>query len=294
MNLQNLIREKIQIPYSDDLSVYRDMNNKIKYTEQIVEIVNQHVPKIQAPFDKKILDEVEENGYCVIENFLTQEEVDTIVKFTEDIKGYQFHVPGRAFNQVPQKFNDNLDWNVCSYKINQIFKSPFILRLVTRPDIVALAQEYLGCLPVLKDVNLWWSKYTGETFNTQNIHRDYDDFKFVAFFIYLSDVDDENGPHVYYKKTHKGSDDMSEKVVVTGKAGTAIFGDTYALHHGQPLTSGKRLMFWVRYSIHKNNNFFRDKCEQYRQEPNMFFDVIDDNEVNRHLLSVFTKESDKE
>jgi hypothetical protein len=123
MNLQNIIREKIQIPFSDDLSVYKDMDNRIKYTEQIVQIVNEHVPKIQAPFDKKVLDKVEENGYCVIENFLTQDEVDTIVKFTEDIKGYQFHVPGRAFNQEPQKFNDNLDWNVCSYKVNQIFKS---------------------------------------------------------------------------------------------------------------------------------------------------------------------------
>lgn len=103
MNLQNIIREKIQIPFSEDLSVYKEMDNKIKYTEQIVQIVNEHVPKMQSSYDENILNEIEENGYCVIENFLSQEEVDTIVKFTKDIKGYQFHVPGRAYNKIPEK-----------------------------------------------------------------------------------------------------------------------------------------------------------------------------------------------
>ena len=41
----------------------------------------------------------------------------------------------------------------------------------------------------------------------------------------------------------------SREKVVTGKAGTAIFGDTYALHHGNPLNEGGRLLFWARYCI---------------------------------------------
>jgi hypothetical protein len=288
MNIENIIREKIQIPISDDLSVYKSMDNKLKYTDEIVKIVNEVVPKINSPYDDKVLEEIKENGYCVVENFLSQEQVDQIVKFTEDIKGYQFHVPGRAYNTVPEKFSEESSWNVCSYKMNQIFKNHAILDLMTRKDIVSLAQAYLGCLPTITAVNLWWSKYNGELFHTQNIHRDYDDFKFLAFFVYLSDVDDSNGPHVYYRKTHNGSDDMSEKVTITGKAGTAIFGDTYALHHGEPLKSGKRLMFWVRYSLHKNNNFYRNNDQEYVLQPNMFFDVIDDTVTNRHLLNAFT------
>lgn len=290
MNIEKIIREKTQIPISDDLTVYKSLENRAKYTQQIVDIVNEHTEKIQSAFDESILNEVEKTGYCVVENFLSQDEINEIVKFTEDIKGYQFHVPGRAYNTVPQKFSDELDWNVCSYKMNQIFRSPYILKLMTRPDILSLAQEYLGCLPTITAVNLWWSKYTGESFHTQKIHRDYDDFKFLAFFVYLSDVDDNNGPHVYYKNTHKGSDDMSEKVVITGKAGTAIFGDTYALHHGQPLNSGKRLLFWVRYSLHKNNNFYRNNDHESVLKANMFFDIIDDNPVNRHVLSAFIEE----
>jgi len=292
MNIEKIIREELNLPVSDDLSIYKDLQNREYYAPKIAEIVNAHVPKINHPYDQNLLNQIKETGYAVVENFLSQDEINEIVKFTENIKGYQFHVPNRAFNNKPEFFSDDLDWNICSYKMNHLLKNHFILKMITRPDIVALAQEYLGCLPTLTSVSMWWSKFTGNDFHTQKIHRDYDDFRFLAFFIYLSDVDDDNGPHVYYKNTHNGSEDISEKVVIRGKAGTAIFGDTYAYHHGQPLNSGKRLLFWSRFTMHRNNNFYRDKDTEYMLEPNMFFDVIDDNEINRHLLSAFTVRKD--
>jgi hypothetical protein len=105
----------------------------------------------------------------------------------------------------------------------------------------------------------------------------------------LSDVDENNGPHVFYPKTHNGSDDLSEKTVITGKAGTAIIADTYAWHHGSPLYDGKRLMIWTRFGLFKNNNFYRDNNSVFAQNENVFFSKIDDNEINRYLLRAFTK-----
>jgi hypothetical protein len=287
MKIDEIIRKELNLELCDDLSIYKTMENRVKYTEKITKIVNDRVPKLDSTFDLNILQTVKNEGYCVVENFISQETINKITEFTYDLKGYQFHVPTRAYNQIPEKFTDNLSWNVCSYRMNQIFKNKQILDLMLNPEVVSLAQKYIGCLPTITAVNLWWSKYNGETFHTQNIHRDYDDFRFIAFFIYLSDVDDDNGPHVYYKKTHEGSDDMSEKVVVKGKAGTAIFGDTYALHHGQPLNAGKRLIFWTRYALHKNNNFFRNNDGENIVKPNVFFDVVDDNIYNRHLLNAY-------
>ena len=290
MDIESIIREKINMPPSDDLSLYKNKDSREKYHQEIVDIVNQNVPKIDFPANKKILDDLNNTGYSVIENFLSPQEIKSIAEFTEHLKGYKFHTPNRAFDRTPKKFTDDLDWNVCSYKMNHLMHNPQILKLITRPEIVATIQEYLGCLPTITSVSAWWSKYTGEDFHTQKIHRDYDDFKFIAFFIYLTDTDENNGPHVYYSNTHNGSDDMSEKKIITGKAGTAIFGDTFALHHGSPLNEGKRLLFWSRYCLHKNNNFYRDNCHEYVQEANMFFDIIDDNPVNRHVLHAFTKQ----
>jgi len=40
---------------------------------------------------------------------------------------------------------------------------------------------------------------------------------------------------------------------ITGPAGTALIADTGGLHKGVPLTEGRRLMFWARYGLFRNN-----------------------------------------
>lgn len=289
MNIENKIRTCLNLRESKDISIYKDISKRKYYANEIIKIVNDNVPKIQNICNNKILNEINKNGYSIVDNFLTNEEVNLLKDHVKDLKGYNFHIPGRALNCVPQIYSKELNWNICSYKTNHLLSNHFILKLITRPDIVSLAQEYLGCLPIISSVNMWWSKYNGEKFHTQQLHRDYDDFKFLTFFIYLSDVDEKNGPHVYYEGTHNGSEPLGEKITITGKAGTAIFADTYALHYGKPLEQGERLMFWSRYCLYKNNNFYRDNAKEYKLEKNMFFDIIEDNPINRHLLSAYVK-----
>ncbi len=40
---------------------------------------------------------------------------------------------------------------------------------------------------------------------------------------------------------------------ITGPAGTGFIADTAGLHKGVPLTEGRRLMFWARYGLYRNN-----------------------------------------
>jgi Na+-transporting NADH:ubiquinone oxidoreductase subunit NqrF len=88
---------------------------------------------------------------------------------------------------------------------------------------------------------------------TQVIHRDYDDFKFLSLILYLTDVDESNGPHVFYPGTHKKeTPEGVSPLVITGPAGTSFMADTYAFHQGKPLQSGRRLAFWARYGLYKN------------------------------------------
>jgi hypothetical protein len=288
-NLDSLIRNNLDMPISEDVSIYKDVKNKKKFTNEICEIVNTKINKTVQPYDKDILEDIRTNGYAVVENFISSDEIEELKKYISNFKGYQFHIPNRSFNKIPEKYSSDLNWNVCSYKTNHLLHNPFILKLMTKPEIISLVQEYLGCLPMISGLNIWWNKYTGQEFHTQKLHRDYDDFKFITMFIYLTDVNTKNGPHVYYPKTHNGEDPSAEPIEITAKAGTAIFGDTYALHYGKPLEEGERLMLWTRFSLHKNNNFYRDGSEEYMQEPSVFFDVIDDNDTNRHVLRAFTK-----
>lgn len=288
-SIDSEIRTRLNIPISEDISIYKDSEIREKYAKDICEIVNSKIEKIDCSYDNDILENIKTNGYAIVENFISAEEIEELKKYISNFKGYQFHIPNRAFNKVPEKYSSELDWNVCSYKTNHLLHNPFLLKLMTKPEIVSLVQEYLGCLPMISGLNIWWNKFTGVDFHTQKVHRDYDDFKFITMFVYLTDVNTKNGPHVYYPKTHNGEEATSGPVEITAKAGTAIFGDTYALHYGKPLEEGERLMLWTRFSLHQNNNFFRDGSEEYVQEPSVFFDVIDDNDTNRHLLRAFTK-----
>ncbi len=93
-----------------------------------------------------------------------------------------------------------------------------------------------------------------------------DRLRFIKFFVYLTDVGPHNGPHVVVRGTHnkrpavfyKDRRFTDEEVnaafpdgevrSIEGPAGTVLAVDTSALHKGQPLESGHRLLLQVEYT----------------------------------------------
>lgn len=71
----------------------------------------------------------------------------------------------------------------------------FIMDVLMQPKILRLAADYFGELPVLKDMNLWWTRPWSKATGAQNYHIDsIPDTKSLRFLISLTDVDDECGP----------------------------------------------------------------------------------------------------
>ena len=119
-------------------------------------------------------------------------------------------------------------------------------------------------------MSMWWSAPTCDeqlqSRAAQLYHFDMDRLKFVKFFVYLSDVDSDRGPHCYVRGSHlrkpaellkddRLSDDeilkhypASELIELTGKAGTMLAVDTRGLHKGKPLETGDRLIFQVQFA----------------------------------------------
>ena len=103
--------------------------------------------------------------------------------------------------------------------------------------------------------------------NAQYFHWDNDFRKFFKLYIYLTDVDQNSGPHIYIPETHKKklsqyklcrlySDakvyaGYSNLKVFTGKAGSLFFVDSYGLHKGETPKSKSRLMLNVHYGTGK-------------------------------------------
>lgn len=144
----------------------------------------------------------------------------------------------------------------------QALRSPEVQDFVSDPALFEIAQRYLG-QPVLQDeVAFWWTtNRRGEdaSLNAQLFHQDRDRLSFLKFFIYLTDVTPDTGPHVYLRGSHRAipralrsdgrkSDDAvraaglwHEVREITGPAGTLMAVDTVGLHKGKTPISGDRL-----------------------------------------------------
>jgi hypothetical protein len=148
-------------------------------------------------------------------------------------------------------------------------------RLMADPSMLAVAEIYLKSQPILSMMNLWWSATFGDKPGdnaAQEFHFDFDPPPaWLLFFIYLTDVGPENGPHVYARGSHIaghpsagpllsrgyvripdpdiaaafGKENMVE---LLGKRGTILAVDTRGFHKGKMLTAGHRLMTQLTYS----------------------------------------------
>lgn len=150
------------------------------------------------------------------------------------------------------------------------------MQLATDPVLIALAESYLGCQPVLENLSAMVSWPNAETdldslaLNAQLFHYDKDRLRFLKVFVFLSDIDAENGPHAYVRKSHTTRPDAlwqqrrftDEELIseveathiteVCGPAGTILMADTMGLHKGVPVKSGTRRVLQIQYS----NSFF--------------------------------------
>ncbi|MBE8985965.1 phytanoyl-CoA dioxygenase family protein [Nostoc sp. LEGE 12450] len=157
------------------------------------------------------------------------------------------------------------------YKFDEldIVNNHDIQSLVVDTSILALAQSYLGCKPIQDSVVMWWSTNFEKEANSkaaQLYHFDMDRIKFIKFFIYLSEVTTQNGPHCYVRGSHQSKplellqdrrflDSEIEQhyskqdiVEIIGSAGTIIAADTRGFHKGKHLQSGERLVLQIEYA----------------------------------------------
>ncbi|MEX2526788.1 MAG: hypothetical protein WEA09_04060 [Gemmatimonadota bacterium] len=70
-----------------------------------------------------------------------------------------------------------------------------VYKLVTHPTLVGAAARYLGAVPLLTYISVWYSpndeRHHG---SSQEFHLDHEDFRQIKGFVFIEDVDDDCGP----------------------------------------------------------------------------------------------------
>lgn len=290
MSIEKLISKHIIIENDTNLaSTYSNKEERVSNFKIIQSLVNNYIPKIESCHDASLETSLKNDGYTVLENFFDENEVNQILNHLKKEPGYNYHIAKSAYNRETRTIDEMGDWNILSYEPQVFLKNDIFLKKMVDPKILSLAQSYLGCFPTLYGINSFVSNYTGENFKIQEIHRDYDDYKFLTFFIYLTDVNSNNGPHIYYKNTQDGSEDISYPVELCGKKGTALVLDGYGYHLGKPLVEGNRIIAWFRVGLSLNKTYIKDKNYLFKFDNEFVFENISENLHNKYFLRGFLK-----
>ncbi|MGB7754700.1 MAG: phytanoyl-CoA dioxygenase family protein [Salinisphaera sp.] len=169
---------------------------------------------------------------------------------------------------------------IADYHLDDIVAAPHILELANSSFLLGIAEDYIGCKPTLSALGLRWSfPSERDGMGVQAFHRDADDWRHLKIFVYLTEVDEDAGPHVYVKRTHKdrptvrlheysdayiaGRYAPEDIVVVTGPAGFAFAANTTGVHKGTTPTRRPRLMLQIQYSL-LPSYIYRYRPVQYR------------------------------
>lgn len=169
------------------------------------------------------------------------------------------------------------------HDLHDVVACPHLLDIANDPAVLAIVRHHLGFTPLIDTLIVWHSfAGRGTVASPQTLHRDKDDFRFCKLFVYLSDVDEGTGPHVYLPGSHRpdrfaemlravdggannplqffvggqrGNAAILEKAFrdrferLTGPAGSAFLVNTYGLHKGEVPRTGNRMLFQVLYTL---------------------------------------------
>jgi len=159
---------------------------------------------------------------------------------------------------------------------NTSLTCPTITTLAKDPKLIEIAARYLDAEPIFTGSRLWWNfavddrKPYDPNKTITFFHYDLDDYACLRFFFYLTDVDENSGPHVCVRGSHfnktlsqilwpvkrrtdeniiacYGADNV---ISIMGPKGFGFAEDTFCYHRAtRPLTRD-RLMLQIQFAIH--------------------------------------------
>jgi len=237
-----------------------------------LKVASYLAPKLPLPrspllSDAEISDVVanlERDGYMILPFGMTAEQID-------DVKEFAFSTPahGVDVNKDVQILPNNNAPGEARYNwwMNDIAKVPTVQRMITEGPYCAIAQQYLGCRPVLALVNLFIDRPSGKPDGSYVYHYDNEGPGFLKFFFFLTDVKVGTGAHYFIAGSQANtkpkpisragfySEDALFDVygrecekIMQGPAGTILAEDTMGFHRGSALTHDYRLMMQFEFS----------------------------------------------
>ncbi len=150
----------------------------------------------------------------------------------------------------------------------ELARLPAIQRIVLAGPYCEIAQEYLGCRPVLAHISLWLDAPNTDRFEPYLYHFDNEGPGFLKFFLFLSDIEPGTGAHHFVIGSHHPGKPASvsraglysdeqifaayskqNEMIAQGAAGTVLVEDTKGFHRGSLIEHDFRLLVQLEFSV---------------------------------------------
>jgi hypothetical protein len=208
---------------------------------------------------------LQEQGFVMFDGIVTPQMVDDMRRHFTKSELFAGYIDNPRRWTIDS--NDLPDSHVLAVTEQGVVSCPHLLDIANHPRILAAVEGAFGCKPTIGFITAWWSIPTadGVARHAENFHRDFDDVSFLKLFVYLNDVEYENGPHEFVRASHlsaklcgtrrytdqevEGAFAPDDFVRFTGKAGTTFLENTTGLHRGLHVRHGRRLILQIVFSM---------------------------------------------
>jgi GNAT superfamily N-acetyltransferase len=235
-------------------------------------------PGVLAPLAAEEIDKaavgLRERGYYLYEHRVPQPICDRLLEFALTRPATVRLRDGESRETISTVYDPARPVGVrYDFAEADLINHPDVQALMADPAIIATAQAYLGTEPVVDVVAMWWNTAFSDRPDSeaaQYFHFDLDRIKWVKFFVYLTDVTSQSGPHYFIAKSHrtggipaallaKGYARLTDEEVsahypardfieFAAPRGTILAEDTRGLHKGQNVRAGHRLVLQIQFS----------------------------------------------
>lgn len=224
---------------------------------------------------QSVIADLKERGYHVFEKRLPDDLCDQLLQYATTYQCSMRPMDGATSGErVSTVYHRGAPQAVrYDFATQDLLENKDIQQVISDMSFAAVAQDYLGARPLIDVLAMWWhTAYSDkpDMMAAQYYHFDMDRPKWLKFFIYLTDVNANNGPHTFIAGSHKTGgipDSMLQKgyarltdeeveshygksavVEFAAPRGTIIAEDTRGLHKGKHVADGDRLILQVQFS----------------------------------------------
>ena len=224
---------------------------------------------------ERVVSDLREHGYHVFDARLSEAMCDRLLEYAVShpckMRPMEGDGPDKARRVVYPRGNpETVRYD---FSTQDLLADKDVQALLADMSFPSVAQDYLGARPVVDVLGMWWHTAYSDKPDmdaAQYYHFDMDRPKWLKFFIYLTDVTADNGPHTFIAGSQQtggipesmlkkgyarlGDEEVEghygrERVVeFVAPRGTIIAEDTRGLHKGKHVKHGDRLILQIQFS----------------------------------------------